>query len=157
MKTLYFRFLNICAKYPHQTAVMVQRAADSGPDLTCTFDDVRQRADAIAAHLLQAGIKNGDRCAIVAANSDRWLACSMGILIAGGVSVPLDTAFKASQITRLLLDSGSRVIFTDHKHFELVKESLHSSAELSTVKTILLDGEPVDGPHHWNEILERKH
>src|SRR5271170_2232021 len=108
MKTLYSRFLDICAKYPQQTAVIVQRSEGAGPDLTFTFDDMHHRADAIASYLLQTGIKNGDRCAIVAANSDRWLASSMGILAASGVSVPLDTAFKASQITRLLLDSGSR-------------------------------------------------
>ena len=36
--------------------------------------------------------------------------------VSGAVAVPLDTAFNANQVNKLLWDSGAAVIFTDSKH-----------------------------------------
>src|SRR5450755_3088200 len=48
----------------------------------------------------------GARCAILAFNSPAWVATYLGIIASGNTAVPLDTAFTAAQVAKLLDDSG---------------------------------------------------
>ena len=55
------------------------------------------------------------RVAILAANHPRWVAAYLGIIAAGRTAVPLDTAFHADQVKKLLIDSGASLLFCDVK------------------------------------------
>jgi long-chain acyl-CoA synthetase len=67
-------------------------------------------AAAAAAHLAARGVLPGDRCAILAENSERWCAAYLGILRIGAVAVPFDTTYSEKQVATLLRDSGARVV-----------------------------------------------
>jgi len=153
MKTIYNRFLEICDKHPQQTAVVLQRTESNGPNLCYTFAEIRMMADSVAVYLQSAGIQRGDRCSIVAANGARWLASYLGTLAAGGIAVPLDTAFKPEQIATLLKDSGSRFVFTDAKHRDNVADAIATSPALALVKKIWMDGELADDNPHLDSIF----
>jgi long-chain acyl-CoA synthetase len=109
----YHRFSECAERWPDNVALEIQR-----PDgiESCTYGELRHRAESVARWLVEKGFPRGARAAIVAANDPRWVACYLGVVAAGGVTVPLDTALRADELRKLLDDSGSILVFTDHKH-----------------------------------------
>jgi long-subunit acyl-CoA synthetase (AMP-forming) len=51
------------------------------------------------------------------------VAVFLGAVAAGCTAVPLDTALHADQITTLLKDSGSSLLFCDVKHHATAAEA----------------------------------
>src|SRR5207237_198213 len=76
-----------------------------------TYSDLRRMAESIAGWLREQGQQPGSRLAILADNHPRWTATYLGAIAAGCTAVPLDTAFHAEQVAKLLKDSGSSLLF----------------------------------------------
>lgn len=68
-------------------------------------------AQACAASLVAAGIRPGDRVALLAENRVEWLLADMGILAAAAVNVPPHAPLSARQVQYQLTDSGARWLF----------------------------------------------
>ena len=62
-----------------------------------------------------------------------------GVLRRGAVAVPLDTAYKPSQVDTLLRDSGARVFFTSAKYLDTVRAG--RTAAGSSCRIVLLHGQ----------------
>lgn len=129
MPSFYHRFLNSVSRFPDFVAVEVQLAHPSREVRAVSYRELRERSEAVAAWLRENGVAKGSRCAILAANSAEWVAAYFGAMAAGCVAVPLDTAFHADQVAKLLLDCGSSVLFTDKKHAELSRQSLEEAQQ----------------------------
>ncbi|MBV9608800.1 MAG: AMP-binding protein, partial [Acidobacteria bacterium] len=97
--------------------------------------ELRHMAESVGRWLQDCGMPRGARAAILAANSPRWVAAYLGIIAAGGVAVPFDTAFTSSQVEKLLVDSGSGCLFTDRAH---LKVAIRATAGLR-ILLVLLD------------------
>ena len=67
------------------------------------------------------------RVAILADNHPRWVAAYLGIIAAGGTTVPLDTAYHADQVAKLLRDSGATLLICDPKHLETSLQAVADS------------------------------
>src|SRR6202142_920947 len=121
MPTFYDRFLECAERWPQNTAVEIQT-----PDRIegHTYSELRSMAESIAAWLIARGIQPGGRVAILAGNHPRWVAAYLGIIAAGGAAVPLDTAYHADQVAKLLRDSGGAMLFCDLKHLETAQEDV---------------------------------
>ncbi|WP_238007943.1 FadD3 family acyl-CoA ligase [Dactylosporangium sp. AC04546] len=70
-------------------------------------DEVARFAGALAAR----GVGKGDRVALWAPNSWRWIVAALGIVTAGGVMVPLNTRLKGAEAAYILRRSGTRLLF----------------------------------------------
>lgn len=116
MPTFYDRFVECAERWPGNVAVEVQRPEGIESN---TYADLRRMAESIAAWLLARGIHPGDRVAILADNHPGWVAGYLGIIAAGGTTVPLDTAYHADQVAKLLRDSGSLLLICDQQHLEV--------------------------------------
>src|SRR5437899_11635141 len=133
MQSFYSRFQASVDKFPSHIAVELQLAHPSSEVITHTYSELHKMAESIGRWIHESGIEPGARCAIVAANGPRWVAAYLGVMATGAVAVPLDTAFTSKQIAKLLLDSGSTLIFTDEKQYALVEEAVNqNSGHLST-------------------------
>src|SRR5260370_19699265 len=64
------------------------------------------------------------RVSILAANHPRSVAGYLGIIAAGRTAVPLDTAFHADQVKKLLIDSGASLLFSDVKYLPVAAEAV---------------------------------
>ena len=124
MPTFYDRFVECAERWPQNIAVEIQ-----GPDHveSHSYAELRRMAESVAAWLVARGIQPGARVAILADNHPRWVATYLGIIAAGGAAVPLDTAYHADQVAKLLRDSGSSLIVCDAKHLEIAKEAVAGS------------------------------
>ena len=66
-----------------------------------------------ASGLKEAGVQPGDRVAILALNSDRYLELMYAIPWLGAVMVPVNTRLATPEVRYILEDSGARVLFID--------------------------------------------
>lgn len=76
------------AKYGDRAAVI------EGGD-TVSFAEVNARMRAAAKAMIAAGVESGDRLAIWAPNSVRWMEAALGALAVGAWLVPVNTRYKA--------------------------------------------------------------
>ncbi|UKD57464.1 long-chain fatty acid--CoA ligase [Amycolatopsis sp. FU40] len=66
---------------------------------------------ALALGLVAAGVRPGDRVALMAATSYEWTLCDYAIWTAGAVSVPVYDTASGDQADRILRDSGAVAAF----------------------------------------------
>jgi long-chain acyl-CoA synthetase len=149
MANFYNRFLQSVERWPEVVAVEMQRHA--GPIERHTYSQLRTMAESLGLWLLAEGLDRGSRCAILAANGPRWVACYLGTIAAGMVAVPLDTAFNSEQVSQLLQASGSSLLFVDAKHLPVAQRAIADSP----IRLVLLEPttSPVAGPE-FDAILQ---
>ncbi len=134
MANFYHRFLQSAERTPQDIAVELQRQA--GEPERYTYAQLRSMADTVGHWLSPAGLEPGARCAILAANGPRWVACYLGTMAAGMVAVPLDTAFSAEQVAKLLDNSGASLLFVDARNLAMAQAAIGSRS----VRLLLMDG-----------------
>ncbi len=76
---------------------------------------VAQRVRLLADHLVRAGLKKGDRVAILSLSRPEWMEADLAILCAGGVSVGIYQTLPADDIGYILHDSGCRFVFAENE------------------------------------------
>ena len=142
MPTFYERFQEAARKFPDNVALEIQRAERVE---RLTFAELQQMAESVGSWLFSR-TKPGARIAILAANHPRWVAAYLGIICAGRVAVPLDTAFHADQVKKLLLDSGASLLFCDAKHSAVAQQAVEGWTT-GLVMTSAAEEWKQDAPH----------
>jgi acyl-CoA synthetase (AMP-forming)/AMP-acid ligase II len=77
------------------------------------WQQLRQRIAQLAGALQATGVKPGDRVAILALNSDRYLETFFATLWAGAVIVPLNTRWSVEENRYALQDSDAKTLVVD--------------------------------------------
>ncbi len=135
MATFYDRFRECAERWPRNIAVEFQRR--DGLE-SYAYAELRRMAESIGRWIAENGFQPDLRVAILADNHPRWIAAYLGIISAGCTAVPLDTAFHADQVAKLLKDSGSSLLICDHKHLAIAQDAIAESA----IGIVLLDATP---------------
>ncbi len=116
---LRIRYDEECVSIPHAVrraaARHGAREALVDGDLRLTFAELEQQMLASVRAVLALGVRPGDRVAVWAPNSARWVLAALGVHGAGGVLVPVNTRFKGAEAAYVLEKSGARalVVVTD--------------------------------------------
>jgi long-chain acyl-CoA synthetase len=121
MATFYDRFCACAEGWPNNPALEIQRRDRIE---SCTYLQLRSMSESIGRWLRAGGFQNGARVAILAENHPRWVAVYLAGIAAGCTVVPLDTALHADQVTKLLEDSESSVLFCDSRHSETARAAV---------------------------------
>ncbi|KAL0950993.1 hypothetical protein HGRIS_007738 [Hohenbuehelia grisea] len=79
-----------------------------------------QRVQNLAYALLEAGIKPGDRVAIIAPNTPMIADAHFGVLAARAIITPINTRLKQSEVSYILEHSRARLIICDYEYQHLV-------------------------------------
>ncbi len=78
-----------------------------------TWRQLDDRAKAFAMALLEIGLEPGDRVAIYAKNSNRWVEALFGMAQVGLVSVTVNYRLTAAEVAYIVEDSGAKAIICD--------------------------------------------
>jgi long-chain acyl-CoA synthetase len=132
MATFYEHFRDCAERWPEKIALEIQRREQLE---SYTYAETRRMAESIGRWLTESGAQRGARVAILADNHPRWIAVYLGIIAAGCAAVPLDTAFHADQVAKLLKDSGASLLFCDRKRLAVASEAIVSKP----IRIVLLD------------------
>ena len=116
-------------------------------DESLSWREYVDRLNQVANGLIAAGLKKGDRVAVLMDNSIEALEVMFGIIKAGGVTVPLNLTVNVDGIAGMLKDAGVRAIFISSDYRGLANRAL------SSVDGLLQDGLFVVGAghDHWIE------
>jgi long-chain acyl-CoA synthetase len=80
---------------------------------TLTWEDYAARVSHVAAGLIRLGLVAGDTVGILSGNRREWHVADLGVLAAGGVSVPVYPTNSSSQVTFVLEHAGCRFLFVE--------------------------------------------
>jgi long-chain acyl-CoA synthetase len=103
--------MNLALNLVRAADVHAQRPAVRLDDTVLTYRELHLRASAVAAWLRDQGVAPGDRVGLVLPNVTEFPVHFYGILLAGGVVVPMNPLLKGREIAYYLGDSGARFLF----------------------------------------------
>ncbi|MFC5004920.1 FadD3 family acyl-CoA ligase [Dactylosporangium cerinum] len=89
-----------------------REAIVDGP-VRLTYAGLAEEVARFAGALAARGVGKGDRVALWAPNSWRWIVAALGVVTAGGVLVPLNTRFKGPEAAYILTRSGARLLLVE--------------------------------------------
>lgn len=110
---------------------LLERSVDRAPEAELlveganrfTYGAIEAFANRVANLLLRLGVARGERVALFEQNSHRYVAWYYGILKAGAVCVPVNTASDPGMLEHFLVDSGARVLMVGPSLERLVGRS----------------------------------
>jgi acyl-CoA synthetase (AMP-forming)/AMP-acid ligase II len=103
-KTLFAALDDAAAAYGDREAYVFE-------DARLTYRDVAAGATAVTRALIAAGVKRGDRVAVLLAGYSYWPALYFGAARAGAVIVPVNSRFKPEELAYVLGASGAQMLF----------------------------------------------
>ena len=116
-------------------------------DRSITVDDVEGMSDALAAALQQRGVRPGERVAMYLQNVPQVLLTVLAAWKCGAVVVPCNPMLRERELTKILVDSGSRVLVCQNDLYEEVaRAALPASDVVHTITTSPLDFLAADAP-----------
>ncbi|MBX7170469.1 MAG: long-chain fatty acid--CoA ligase [Pyrinomonadaceae bacterium] len=78
-----------------------------------TWKELDERANAFANSLFYLGLERGDRVAIYAKNSNKWVEALFGLAQVGLVSVTVNYRLTANEVAYIVENSGAKAIICD--------------------------------------------
>ena len=145
MPTFYDQFVTCEQHWPQNVALEIQRHDQVE---SYTYAETRKMSESVARWLTGKKLGAGARVAILADNHPRWVATYLGAIASGYTAVPLDTAFHADQVTKLLKDSGASLLVTDVKHLAIAQQAI-SGLKVELVLTDPATVKKDDGQPRW--------
>jgi crotonobetaine/carnitine-CoA ligase len=85
---------------------------------TVTTAEVYEIASRLASSFCSMGVTPGDRVATLIENSIEAVYAWWGIILSGGIAVPINTAYKGEYLRHQIADSGSRVVVVASEFLE---------------------------------------
>jgi long-chain acyl-CoA synthetase len=89
--------------------VVAFRYHDKGAWQGMTFREADAIAREIAAGLIARGVVPGDRVCVLSQTRVEWVLCDIGILLAGGIAVPIYPSNTAEQCEFIVRDAGAKI------------------------------------------------
>jgi HIP---CoA ligase len=127
-------------------------------DTRLSYAELVDESQRFGAALVAAGIEPGDRVAIWAFNSARWVVAVLGLFQAGAVLVPVNTRFKGVEAADVLRRSRAKALITvtDFLGTDYVAMLGDTGIELADLTTVVVShGPDVPGTQPWDAFVER--
>jgi HIP---CoA ligase len=151
---------SIPSSIPEMLAATAERYGDrlavAEADAPRTWAELHDEAGRFGAALVASGVEPGDRVALWAPNSARWVVAVLGLLRAGAVLVPVNTRFKGVEAADILGRGGVRALvtvtdFLGTDHLALLAGAGADLPELRT--TVVVDGPVPAGAVGWDDFV----
>jgi long-chain acyl-CoA synthetase len=110
---------------PRTAVAMWKRRVEKTPDRVAfrhhtegawrpvTFREADLAAREIAAGFIAFGLRPGDRVCLLAQTRLEWVLCDLGILLAGGVTVPIYASNTPEQCEFIIRDAGAKIVLVE--------------------------------------------
>ena len=120
----------------------LEEAARKYPDRACTifkgavisYKEMNAQTDAMAAALIEMGVKKGDRVGIFMPNLPQFVIAYFGILKAGAAVVAINPTYPVDEIIMPVDDANIEIMFTLSRFYDKVKKA----RERSKLKKIIV-------------------
>lgn len=127
-KTISQLFEEQVLRQPNAIALCYRHAFDSTDgELQWTYNELNQRANQLAHHLIQLGVGPEHRVAVFLERSPLMVVAVLGILKAGGAYIPIHHTWPIQRATHILLDQGVEVLITQPLQWALARDIAEST------------------------------
>ena len=124
--------------HPAQAPAIVVDRGDAPAEVT-TFGELGERARRLVTVLRGRGVAEGDRVAVMCAQSAETAVAHMAAYLMGAIAVPLSVKFGPEAALFRMGDSGAVAAVFDADCYERLADEL---AGLPELRTVLVAGEP---------------
>ena len=154
METLHYPYRNfyemLCTdveRYGRKTVIFID-------DERISYRRFKEKVDAFARFLEIAGVRRGEKVALIAPNSVEFIATVFAATKIGAVVVPVNHMFKAAEFEYILSDAGAKVLVTSAAFAKEVSGLREAVASLETV--VWIDDAPAIDRHNvmFTEVCE---
>lgn len=130
-------------------------------EVRLTWAQLRDQVQAAVKSLIALGTRPGDRIAVWAPNSHRWVVAALAATSAGAVLVPVNTRYKGAEARWLLERSGARLLFVENgflgnDYLSMLSTGDGGEAELPPAaleRVVTFDATASAGNLPWEEFL----
>ena len=91
----------------------ILREVRDGALITVNGIGLSDEVEAAREFVRSTGLKKGDRCALLAGNSIRWVAADLALMAEGIIVVPLYARQAPTELVFMMKDAGVSLILTD--------------------------------------------
>ena len=122
-----------------------------------SFIELKDEIFKSANALIETGVKPGDRIGIWAPNTWEWVIAALGVHVAGGVLVPINTRFKGKEASYVITKANVSLLFTvtDFLETNYVKLLEGTDAESQLQEIVVLKGNADKGSTSFTDFLSR--
>lgn len=117
------------------------------PATTLTYGQLNTQIQQFGAGLQQLGVETGERLALFADNSHRWLIADQGAMLIGAVDVVRSALAETRELQFIFQDSGSTVLVTENR------ATWERLGLRPRVVILLSDEEPPAGGFNFKQLL----
>lgn len=137
--------------YPDTIATIDPHAQ---PEVRLTYKQVVEQMAAFGAGLRSLGVKFGDKVALIADNSPRWLIADQGILAIGAANATRSSQAERQELLYIIEHSDSNfLVVEDLATLQKLQPELQN---LPITQIILLSDEtPPEGAYNFSQLLQK--
>lgn len=140
----------ISHKFAERPALCI-KSGDTWRELT--YGEMSKRAIRLSSYLMENGIEQGDRIAILSESKPEWGVALFSSIRSGALTVPLDIKLTEAELTSILSDCRPKAIFADAKHLDMVEKIQQN---VDSIKHIFCVDAESNGKHPSIDALEPK-
>jgi acyl-CoA synthetase (AMP-forming)/AMP-acid ligase II len=118
-----------------------------------SYGDFRRRVRRLANALFAAGIRKGDRVAVLLGNCPEYLECYYAITAIGALIVPLNARLGPQEHVAILKNAGPRILISSTDH----KTSVDAAADAVGIEKVLMLDEAGKGQNLYEQFLAGEH
>ena len=120
-----------------------------------SFDRVIREADTFGYHLVQWGVRKGDRVGIAMRNYPEWIAAFAAVTSVGAVVVSLNAWWSAEELTFALDDSTPTVLLVDDARLARIDQAARARA----IRVVCVRGgdDLADDVVAWGDLVREYH
>jgi crotonobetaine/carnitine-CoA ligase len=116
---------------------------------TFTLAELHERVRRLGAGLQQRGVARGDRVAIMTSNTVEFVETWFAVHLVGGISVPLNTAFRGDVLAHMLCSAAPSVIVVERALLNRIMDAIEPDFGGMIA---VIGGDPTDSSRPWTEI-----
>ena len=110
-------------------------------DRQISFRELEERSARCRGALAAAGIRHGDRVALVMSDCPEMMVAMLGVMGLGAIVVPCSTMLKPAELEYMLADSGAKLAIVTPEHLE--------NARAAKAQRIVV------APEDFNQLLDK--
>lgn len=131
-------------------AICPQRTAIVFEGKRYSFAELSDRMNRLSNALLNLGVQKGDRVAILQVNCNQYVEVYYAAAKIGAIFVPLNFRAKQNEITHMLNNSESSIVFVGERYIDLVNSM---RPDLSSVKHFVSIDSKQEGMLFYDELI----
>jgi long-chain acyl-CoA synthetase len=135
-------------RYANRVAMCIK---DGSNWRNVTYEEMSKRARKLCSYLIETGVKEGDRIAILSEAQPEWGIAFFGAIRSGAIVVPLDIKLTETELVNILGDCTPDVVLADTKHLPLIDAVKQKVTSIKKVYCVNATG---DDAHPSIDTLE---